>query len=42
MIFLNDKNVLVYNFDTVKIDISTLYENREFFAKCPNVSKFKL
>ena len=42
MIFLNDKNVLVYNFDTVKIDISTLYENREFFAEnvqmYPNLS----
>ena len=42
MIFLNDKNVLVYNFDTVIIDISTLYENREFFAEnvqmYPNLS----
>ena len=42
MISLNDENVLIYNFGNVIIDISTLYENREFFAEkvkmYPNLS----
>ena len=42
MISLNDENVLIYNFGNVIIDISTLYENKEFFAEkvkmYPNLS----
>jgi len=42
MISLNDENDLLYIFDNVKIDISTLYENKVFFAEkvklYPNLS----
>ena len=42
MISLNDENGLLYIFDNITIDISTLYENREFFAEktklYPNLS----
>ena len=42
MISLNDENSLLYNFVEVTIDISTLYENREFFSEkvkmYPNLS----
>ena len=42
MISLNDENGLLYIFGNVTIDISTLYENREFFAEkvklYPNLS----